>query len=168
MSSFCLFNNEHLFQRRHLHKNIFVYHSLASKSHVTCWVRLLLRMTPVIDFPASGQDDVLVCSVEIPVLMGTIGRKDLSCLIVPHCLDPQALCRGGALFCYGSLTTTCGFPPENTSASLQGSGHRFCGLCLPISRSQSCSGRWSSYNPPLSLFTCVFHMYNGPCTNTQV
>lgn len=98
--------------------------------------------------------------------MGTTGRKDLSRLIVPHCLHPQALCCDGVLFCCGFLTTACGFRPRNMSASLQGSGHKFCGLCLPISRSQPCPGSWPSYNPPLS--TCVFHMYIIPTILAQI
>ena len=55
MSSFCLFSNENLFQSRHLHRTTFVYHSLAWKSQVTCWVWLLPKMTPVMDFLAPGQ-----------------------------------------------------------------------------------------------------------------
>lgn len=148
-----------LFHSRHFDRNTFVYHSLALKSQVTCWFWLLLRMTPVMDFSASGLWPKRMfwtfCSLEISVLMGTIGQKDF----VPHCLDPQALHREAVLFCCGFLTAECGFPPENMSASLQRSGHRFCGLCLPMSRSQPCSGSWLSYNLSLSLSTCVFYLY---------
>lgn len=155
-----------LFHSRHLDRNTCVYYSLASKSQVTCWFRFLLKMTPVIDFPASGLWPKRMfwtfCSLEISVLMGTIGRKDLSRLIVPHCLDPQALHREAVLFCCGFLTAECGFPPENMSASLQRSGHRFCGLCLPMSRSQPCSGSWPSYNLSLSLSSCVFYKFIIP------
>lgn len=63
--------------------------------------------------------------------MVTIERKNSSRLIVPHCLDLQALCRDGVLFCCSFLTMTCGFLPENMSAGRRGSGHKFCGCACP-------------------------------------
>lgn len=92
--------------------------------------------------------------------MVTIERKNSSRLIVPHCLDLQALCRDVVLFCCSFLTMMCGFLPEKTSAGRWGSGHKFCGLCVPISRSQSCSGIWPSYSPHLCpclhvVFICL-------------
>lgn len=65
------------------------------------------------------------------MLMETIGRTELSRLIVPHCLVPQALCHHDVLFfcCCGFLTATCVLPAENMPASLLGSRYRFC--CHP-------------------------------------
>lgn len=86
------------------------------------------------------------CNVEISVLMETIGQKGLSCLIVPHCLDPQALCPDGVHFFCGFLTTACGFPPgEHVCQST-----RTWAQCLSVS---SCPSPGSSFALGVGLVT---------------
>ena len=59
---------------------------------------------------------VNVCGdVAASVLMGISGSKDLSCLIVPQCLRPQACNSEAILYYFDFLTLTCGFPSENKS-----------------------------------------------------
>lgn len=94
-------------------------------------------------------------------------RKDLSYLIVPHCLDPQALQREAALFLL--WLPQCGmWFPSRVHICQSGSGHRFCGLCLPTSRSQLLALGVGGITIYLCPCLHVFDYASSPCTNIQV
>lgn len=114
-----------------------VGHSLASKPHL---------LTPVCSpgsLPVSQAN--VCCGVAASALMEISGSKDLSCLIVPQCLRPQASNCEAILYYPDFLTLTCGFPSENRS---------LVSILLPYL--QSCSRNWLCHNLSLSLSPCVF------------
>lgn len=145
------------FQSRFLHRNTFLYHSLTSKSHITCWVWLLLRMAPVIDFPAPGlsrwpQLKILVI-LHSPDLCAD-GNQRTEGLEPPHCTALSG--SSGPLLWYCQCTLLLWFPHHGVWFSSKVQVCQSAGIWAQVLWSLSAHLQDpASYNPP----TCVFHMY---------